>query len=338
MLWPRPRLTIKQILAWADIYYEETGKWPVGDGGHIRQTVDDTWESVDRALLLGFRSLPRGGSLARLLAQHRGRRNHKALPKYTIRHILEWADAYHDRHVIWPHQDSGQIEGTRGETWHAVNAALSHGGRGLPGGSSLKWVLAEERNVFHPAQRARFSARQILAWADAYHQRTGMWPTANHEEAGPGIGVTWLTVDKSLKEGLRGLRGGESLAGLLAQRWGVKRHYRKPPLSLDQILLWADAHKARTGQWPDVRSGRIPEAAGESRRRINVALCEGKRGLPKGKPLTQVLAQHRGRRSKAGLPKLSVPQILAWADAHFAEHGKWPGAAAGEIQKLAASS
>ena len=44
----------------------------------------------------GGRGLLRGNSLARLLAEHRGKRNEQALPPFTEAQILRWADAYRE--------------------------------------------------------------------------------------------------------------------------------------------------------------------------------------------------------------------------------------------------
>ena len=38
-----------------------------------------------------------------------------------------------------------------------------------------------------------------------------------------------------------------------------------PALSVEQILAWADAHHARTGRWPNHKSGPIAEAPDEKK-------------------------------------------------------------------------
>ncbi|MBI3466693.1 MAG: hypothetical protein HY000_27075 [Planctomycetes bacterium] len=326
----RPPLYIKQILAWADRHYELTGKWPETDSGRVRETLDEKWVNIDAALRGGFRGLRPGSSLARLLARHRGKRNRKALPKYTLRQILQWADAYHARHGKWPDHKSGLITGTNGETWCAVEIALSHGQRGLPGGSSLARLLAANRSVRHRFLTPRMSVRQILAWADAYRDRTGNWPTSEGGAVEPGNDDTWLKIDKALRHGSRGLEGGSSLFKLLARHRGVSRHVRKRPLSVDEILRWADAHRLRTGAWPTNRGRSIPEAPRETWSVIDTMLREGKRGLPRSS-LARLLAQHRGRRNVQDLPPLTIPQILKWADAHRAKHGHWPRKTSGPI-------
>ncbi len=75
-----PRLTYKQILEWAEVYYHGTGKWPTSESGHIPDSDGESWKSVDHALRLGSRNLPGGSSLARLLALKRRVRNIQQLP------------------------------------------------------------------------------------------------------------------------------------------------------------------------------------------------------------------------------------------------------------------
>jgi hypothetical protein len=54
-----------------------------------------------------------------------------------------------------------------------------------------------------------------LAWADAHHARTGRWP---HRYSGLVLeapGESWDRINGALREGHRGLPGGDSLAKLL---------------------------------------------------------------------------------------------------------------------------
>jgi hypothetical protein len=139
------RLTIPEILAWADAYREATGRWPTKDSGPIPEAPGETWLGVETALRDGLRGLPGGESLAQLLARKCGKRNPQRLPNLTIEQILEWADRYREEHGRWPTHSSGPILGTNGETWRTVNGALRKGTRGLPGGSSLAQLLAEHR-------------------------------------------------------------------------------------------------------------------------------------------------------------------------------------------------
>ena len=108
-----------------------------------------------------------------LLAQHRGKRNEKALPRLTVRMILGWADAFYARHGTWPLRVSGSIPESPGDTWHLVDSALSNGHRGLKSGSSLPRLLAKYRGVSYAKGLKPLSLKQILAWADAHFARVG---------------------------------------------------------------------------------------------------------------------------------------------------------------------
>jgi hypothetical protein len=59
------------------------------------------------------------------------------------------------------------------------------------------------------------------------------------------------------------------------------------PLAVEQILAWAEAHRARTGRWPRAESGAIRDAPGENWYAVNHALAYGYRGLPGGSSLSQ---------------------------------------------------
>ncbi len=116
-------------------------------------------------------------------------------------------------------------------------------------------------------QRHRaLTVHQILAWADAHFERTGQWPSNNSGEVCDAPGETWLNLSAALREGRRGLPTGSgfTLARLLTQYRGVRNRREPPPLTLDQILRWADAHFAGTGTWPHADSGSVLEAPGET--------------------------------------------------------------------------
>ena len=70
-----------------------TGRWPATTSGPIADTEKETWRKVHAALANGFRGLPGGSSLARLLAQKRAVRNVMNLPPFRIPELLRWADA-----------------------------------------------------------------------------------------------------------------------------------------------------------------------------------------------------------------------------------------------------
>lgn len=210
-------LQLRHILAWADAHFSRTGKWPKVNSGAIPGSAGETWVAVDAALRLGTRGLAGGLSLPRLLAERRNVRNDKQLPRLTESQILAWADQHFQRTGHWPRKHSGTIPGSDGETWQVVQSALQNGRRGLRGGSTLPRLLGKFRGVRNPRGLPRLRIERILLWAHRHHKRTGHWPTAK-SGAIEGSSESWLTVDKALRRGRRGLRGGSSLSRLLKRR------------------------------------------------------------------------------------------------------------------------
>jgi hypothetical protein len=74
--------------------------------------------------------------------------------------------------------------------------------------------------------------------------------------------------------------GGSSLARFLAERRGVPHDKDLPALTTERIRARAEAHRRRTGAWPILRSGPIPEAPDENWQKVDGALWKGYRGLP----------------------------------------------------------
>jgi hypothetical protein len=75
----------------------------------------------------------------------------------------------------------------------------------------------------------------------------------------------------------------------MAQRLGIRTRANLPRLTETIIVTWADAHFERTGSWPNRRSGAVGAAPGESWHALDVALQQGRRGLPGGSSLTRLL-------------------------------------------------
>ncbi len=284
-----PRLTIKQILKWADAHFRRTGRWPHSRTGPIHGVRNMDWMYVATALTKGTRGMPGGTSLARLLEKHRGVINYQAQPRLTIRQILHWAEAHRKRTGRWPHQHSGRIPGTQYETWKRINAALIHGVRGLRPGSSLPKLLAARLGVRHRQYPPPLSERQILKWADAHRRRTGEWPTSDSGPIREVPGESWRAVSEALDEGTRGLCGGSSLARLLYERRGVIGGFWRPRLTRQLIIEWAIAHHARRGRWPNCKSGEIAESPDQTWGALDQALKLGYRGLPGGSSLSKLL-------------------------------------------------
>jgi len=60
--------------------------------------------------------------------------------------LAGWIRSHRRRTGAWPNRDSGPIAGTGGLKWSLIDAALKHGSRGLPGGSSLAKLRSQIAN------------------------------------------------------------------------------------------------------------------------------------------------------------------------------------------------
>jgi hypothetical protein len=91
----------------------------------------------------------------------------------------------------------------------------------------------------------------------------------------------------------------------------------RPPLTVEQVLAWADAYRARTGRWPAAGSGPVPKAPGETWAGIDQALRGGGRGLPGGYSLARLLALLRdaGPPGPGGRARVWTAEEDAWVRA-----------------------
>ena len=110
------------------------------------------------------------------------------------------------------------------------------------------------------------------------------------------------------------------------------RRPKPPPLTLEQVLAWADSHYQRTGRWPAAKGGGpIPEAPNEKWANIVQVMSGGQRGFDGSLPLAQALVKYRGKSHHMHLPPLTRKMIIEWAEFHHLYTGKWPGYYSGRV-------
>ncbi|MHC4563991.1 MAG: hypothetical protein ACYS8X_14635, partial [Planctomycetota bacterium] len=180
--------------------------------------------------------------------------------------------------------------------------------------------------------RPRLTIKQILAWADAHHERTGECPNTRSGTVHEAPTEQWANIAGYLSAGVRGLPGGSTLRRLLAEKRGISEKWRRRPrLTIDQILAWADEHHSRTGRWPKRRSGPVYGVPNETWRGITDSLHEGFRGLEGGMSLPRLLWEKRGVPYKGAMPRLRIDEIREWAIQHRTETGEWPTRKSGPV-------
>ncbi len=302
--WPKPRLTFRLILQWSDEFHRLKGRWPHNFAGHIKWAGEDTWSRMNDALAQGNRGLKGGSSLAKLLYIHRGVRSPRNVPTLNEEQIFRWAQAHFKRTGRWPRGNSGKVTGAPGETWAAIDIALTRGKRGLPGGSSVAQLLARRGVKRNPQGLPPFSVNEVLLLADQFFKSRGHWPYRN---SGPIDGLpseTWMAIDKALQRGSRGLPAGWTLSsfpnthrGIYGGRSRRSRRIRESKhLSMEQIVAWGKSHFRRHRIYPNRDTGQIAGSGGLKWSTVDSALKSGSRGLPGGCSLARLFGSRRVRK------------------------------------------
>jgi hypothetical protein len=140
-----PPLSVEQILAWAKAHFQRTGHWPTFRAGKVAEAPGESWSAIYQALRRGWRGLPSGTSLSKLLYERIGPKGGKGKPPLTPEQLLTWMQAHHERTGKWPNGKSGAVQDAPGENWLAIDQALRHGNRGLTAGLSLRLLKQQNR-------------------------------------------------------------------------------------------------------------------------------------------------------------------------------------------------
>src|SRR5437868_3475708 len=74
-----------------------------------------------------------------------------------------------------------------------------------------------------------------------------------------------------------------------------------------------------------------PQTPGETWQGVDRALRRGQRGLPGGNSLSGLLTRRCGAGTPQALPALTVEKVLAWADRHNEQTGRWPSVRPEEV-------
>jgi hypothetical protein len=155
-------LTEEKIVRWIRLFREKEGKWPrlhsttVWDKDEQDNWIEvkENWAAINGALDKDLRGLSGGSSLAALKERH-GFMDDNSL---TEEKIVRWIRLYREKEgkwpgllskTVWDHDEAGNWIEVK-ESWTAINAALTHGLRSLPGGSSLDKLKKKILDGFYP--------------------------------------------------------------------------------------------------------------------------------------------------------------------------------------------
>ena len=119
--------------------------------------------------------------------------------RLTTQRILGWADAHYNRTGRWPTYRSGPMVDEPKEDWRTIDRCLEFGGLGLPGGSSLNYLLARHRGFISGTERPKLSIKVLLVWADRHRIRTGEYPNKRSGRVTGVRGESWQSIDSALR-------------------------------------------------------------------------------------------------------------------------------------------
>lgn len=185
---------------------------------------------------------------------------------------------------------------------------LTTGGQGNPGVPLSEDYIAEK--------------------AAAFCSRNGSYPkcTSRSIVIDGHPGDTWKCYDKALRRGGRGLPGGSSLPKLLKDRFGERNisnlHSLDESFVVDRVAEYFQAN----GKYPrfDDRSQVLNGHPGDTWKRYDSALRNGRRGLPGGSSVADLLERHFGVCNPMNMPELDERFIVDRLIQHKSEFGSLP--------------
>ena len=306
-------------------YHEEHGKYPVANrSGDASKYIGFkiTWTAINTCLKKGLRGLPKGSSLAQLRKEYIT--GEKPL---TEDFIVKAIKSYYEEHGKYPSCESGDASKYIGFkiTWSAIDTCLREGLRGLPGGSTL----AQLKQDYNLGIEPDLTEDLIVKAIKDYFEEHDKYPPCSSGDASKYIGfkITWLAIDRCLRDGNRGLPGGSSL-------FKLRKEYNlgiEPDLTEEIIVKAMKDYHEEHGKYPSLKSGDASKYIGFkiTWTAIDACLREGFRGLPGGSSLAQLRKEYN-----LGIePDLTEDLIIKAMKDYHEEHGKYPSLKSGDASK-----
>ncbi|MCB9963891.1 MAG: hypothetical protein H6857_02985 [Rhodospirillales bacterium] len=278
--------------------------------------------------------------------------------------IIMAAKAYqeNDPDGKWPNENSGVVlyGPLKGEKWQTISNAIRERNRSLKQAnlpeevkgltSLLEW---QELTISNLSQSKTLTVEDIVVSAKAHQQNDPdeKWPSAHSGAVlyGPLKGDNWANINAAiwtrerrleqagLPEEVRGLPSLLEWQGLMTTLFSETK-----VLSIEDIIVSAQMHFDKTGNWPPKKSKEIlfGPLKGDQWHNINYAIHTRGRGLDRAnlpedvKGLTTLLEWKGLTVSLISKTKhLSIEKILASAKAHQQNDPdeKWPSAHSGVV-------
>ena len=294
-------------------------------GPTVQAAPDQTWGAIDQALRQGRRGLPGGSSLGRLLVQHRGPEARWQPPRLTVELILAWADQHFARTGDWPTENSGAIPETPGDTWSKIELCFARRAAGCR--KRTRWAPSGRPSGEAASRRSTaLDHRQIAPGPMPITPPPADGPQSTPAPSSmcrddldehPLCALSWESGSARRHDALPGARRPQATAQTPTDA-RADPDLGRGPSEGHRRLARRRVRSDRRGPRRDlVQHQQVPAPrASRTRRRTSLVRALGRRSNP-------VI-----RRTHT---KLTVTQILAWADAHHAATGKWPSQYSGLI-------
>jgi len=241
--------------------------------------------------------------------------------------IVSGSREYFHTHGKLPTAHSREpVPGLPGESWSAIDRALSFGFRGFAPGRSLSRLLQPLRVEFG-LERAPLSRNAVFASCQKYVELYGRVPTRKSTEPVPGFpDETWVLIDSAGHEGRRGLAPGESLARIVEPLREELKLHDPTRLSHSRIIGAIREYYGLHGRLPsEYTQGEVPGIPGTSWKALSQSCRDGYRGLPEGGPtLGQILASVRDELPPMHRLHLTEDLILLAARSVYENHKVFP--------------
>jgi len=161
--------------------------------------------------------------------------------------ILSDMDAFYPLHEGWPmSHDLRPVPNKPDESWVGYQTALHSGGRGLEPGWTIVKLLAAYRGVKNQKD-SDITEDKIVEYIKKFVALHGRPPYSNDKAPVPDAPYEkWSNLDSCLRQGLRSLHGGSSLADLAYRKLGLG--YKNMPYKpIDEARKFARANSITSG-------------------------------------------------------------------------------------------
>lgn len=259
-------------------------------------------------------------------------------PDLTEEMIVEAAKRYYAETGKWPTSHSGDasVYFPFSETWSAVDACLRNGCRGLTGHGSLAQLLSKCSFKRNHLNMSIMTEAQIIAAADKYFEKYGLYPTFKDKHASEFFDVsdapkTWAGVQSLMRIGGRGLPGNNTLANLLDSS-GRRISQRCRPMTEDDVINAMKKFYFDFDRFPRQTDGDASKYFGrqETWSSVNQCLRKGLRGLTGGSSIYNIAERLSGIVSRNRCANLNILIILASVARYHLTHREMPRPSSGD--------